>query len=461
MTPFRLCAAVWLAIAGAAYAQPALGPFSFYEGFEEKDPVQFWVSNGHSDVAFKGLTDEAAFEGKRCFKLDVTIQDGSYHYWRIPLNVPCEGKLKLSARLRVGEGTTAGVGVNFAFPPTSHSGCGAFETVNEPTGVEPHVVKCWYQAGRQIYDKGQRLLVPELLLKDDRLVRVDMEKNENWLRSTAPDGTETYLPCSGPTSEQLKMVRPVEAKTLQPVDVPAQSAKQFWLTMHVPADAQPGTHRGAVKLQAEGRREVELPLTLTVYPFALAASPVTYSIYYRGVLTPDGRGSISSEAKSEQQYAADMRDLAAHGVLYPTLYQELDKDLLPKALGLRRQAGLPSGALYSPGVGLGNTTDPNQLRELQQRIKRWQEAIAPFAMPTRRWATRSRKRIAATSAWRSGGRSLMGPWTTPISTPSGTSGTTSTTRPTATTCSPTRRWTGSWTPWSGRASARRWTTCGM
>jgi len=111
-------------------------PFSYHENFEGEDPVQFWVSNGEHEVHFKGITDEKAFSGTKSFKLDVTLKKGSYHYWSAPVKVPCAGKLKFSGRIWVEEPTNGrvGLGANFVFPPTHHSGCGAFDSFSEPTG---------------------------------------------------------------------------------------------------------------------------------------------------------------------------------------------------------------------------------------------------------------------------------------------------------------------------------------
>ena len=110
---------------------------SYHEGFETgDDPVDFWTSNGEYQVNFKGITEERAFEGQRSFKLDVTMKSGSYLYWECPLRLPAEGDLKFSARIFVDEGTTAsvGLGLNWMFPPTHHSGCGPFESFDRPTG---------------------------------------------------------------------------------------------------------------------------------------------------------------------------------------------------------------------------------------------------------------------------------------------------------------------------------------
>ena len=247
--------------------------------------------------------------------------------------------------------------------------------------VDVCVVKCWYQAGREISITKKRLYVPELLLKDDDLVRVDLEKQENYLRSTAVDGTQTYVPCSGPTSEELQDVRPVDAAALRPVSIPAGSLKQFWLTVHIPETAKAGTYQGTVEFRM-GQAGQRIPLKVTVHPFELDASRLIYSIYYRGRIAADGKPAISADHKSEEQYRAEMADLKAHGVLYPTNYQGLDGKLLPRMLQIRKEVGLPGGPLYNLGRSTGAATDPRQLESLQRDIQRWLEFCRPFGYDT-------------------------------------------------------------------------------
>ncbi|NLC59554.1 MAG: hypothetical protein GX774_22170 [Armatimonadetes bacterium] len=642
-----LAAAILLGVSVACgAAEMPLRPFSYQEGFEGDAPaVAQWASNGESEVHFLGPTEEQAFTGKRSLKLDVTLKSGSYHYWGVPVPVPCLGKLRLSARVRLVEGNTAtvGFGANYLFPPSRHSGCAPVESGNAPapewklvecdlvatasavadavmathtgtaqgedvtprldrwaifitgsagqratlylddiriegevpddatvaaltrerwekgqerfrkrvagwqsavaeaerealpdgelspwlrdavartratasearalieeaaaqghatrvevntietamqalrhapealravaegeatgqayllytpraitndrlrtdlfpvpapvgqalvlsgcpgeyesataavfalqevrglrvsatalrgpggtipaSAVDIRVVKCWFQAGQEIWDLKHKTLVPELLLKDDALVRVDPEKGENYLRSTAPDGTQTYLLCSGPTSEHLAAVRPIDARRLQPVDVAARTLKQFWFTLRIPERAKPGVYTGAVRFQA-GRGRRELPLRVTVHPFSLAPSRLRYSIYYRGVLSPDGKPKITSEGKSEAQYRAELADMKAHGVLYPTNYQGIDEvgsappspprlggaggaatRRLRRMLEIRRQVGLPGGPFYNLGYGTGAATDEKGLAELKEGVRRWLALLKPF-----------------------------------------------------------------------------------
>lgn len=607
-------------------AELPLRPFAYHEGFEGEAPeVALWASNGPSTVSFLGPSEEQAFEGNRSLKLDVTLGGGTYHYWGVPVRVPCAGKLTLSARVLVAEGTTArvGFGTNMVYPPTHHSGCGATETFDGPTGewrlvetdlveraagadrvlrqhtanvtgedvgvyldrwalfiyggegkravvylddvriegeapteadygreidsrwqkaqerfaqqiagwrrdlqageaavarakaapgplaaklaaakqqaaeareaidrlekagyggpaelqtiesalyalkftpqtveamsaakaagkplllygpramtndrllpdtfpipaplaeelscsgcrgeyesvtvavyaidditdllvtvddlrgpggsipadaVDVRVVKVWYQAGRGIRDLKGRILVPELLLKDDDLVRVDTETQQNALRSTAPDDIETYLLCSGPTSENLENVRPIDAMELQPVDIPADSLKQFWITVRIPDECAPGRYEGKVELRSAGAT-AELPLTVTVHPFELEPSRLIYSIYYRAKLSPDDTPTITSELRSEEQYRAEIEDFRAHGVVYPTNYQSWGEGQIRRVLEIREEVGMPDGPFFNLGRGTGNTDDPAQLAALQEDVGKWIDLCGDF-----------------------------------------------------------------------------------
>jgi hypothetical protein len=581
--------------------------FSYTADFEEKDPVQTWVGNKDYTVNFKGLTDEKNIEGKKCFKLDVTLGSSSYAYWCIPLpgKIPAEGDLKFSGRVYVDESSTgtvmltscyayppstiegfslilgravdkgkwipiqgdlAAIGkdfkidrwewgrpstsntgrylVNVAFYPNGKKGdrviiylddfkiegaipveaeyaeeaAGRWAPIKEkvekqaarwgasleknakdieginagtesamqmkkdaltkirglhrrikiiaargamsieqfqqvdngvrnietmpaqillagmgdarlfvttlspvtsvpvlPTGfygipgsrismtaaqgeyepasfvvrsvqgtksltvkvedlkqgnkiipssnIDVKVVKCWYQAGSAWKNIGQnkskKILVPELMLNDDSLVKVDTEKKENYLKLGFPDG-EKYVWISDPneTSASIKKSQSVkdfpvkDSPTLLPVDIPANENKQFWITVKVPESAAPGTYTGKIRLASAEGDKSELTLNLNVLPFKLPKPYYDSSIYYRGTLDPQNIGSISSENKSKVQLAAELKDMVAHGVDKPTMYQEFgDKELLKEYLSMRKAAGIVNDPLYYLGLG--------------------------------------------------------------------------------------------------------------
>ncbi len=239
--------------------------------------------------------------------------------------------------------------------------------------IDPYVVKCWYQAGRGIGDLGERLPTPELLLKDDTLVRVDHEERRNFVRS-AP-GSDVYLDVSGPDSSALAELQPRDADELQPVDIPARSLQQFWLTAHIPADAAPGSYEGTIGISAAGGPSTDLPVRVRVLPFTLAEPALEYSIYYRGRLTTDGQGSITSEAKSPEQFAAEMRDLVAHGVTNPTIYQSFDERLLGQVFDLREAAGMRSPRVYTLGISTGAPQTEEALAALREGVQTWLDFI--------------------------------------------------------------------------------------
>lgn len=241
------------------------------------------------------------------------------------------------------------------------------------SAIDPYVVKCWYQSGRDIHFRNERLLTPELLLKNDALVRTDYEKKQNYLRATDSSGEESHFLISGPDSLNLENISIRDAKELQPMDIPAGTLKQFWLTLHVPQDAEAGEYSGQIRMAAEGGEEKAIPLRLRVLPFKLEEPVLRYSIYYRGKLRKEGTGSISSEWKSPQQYEAEMRDMKAHGVVYPTVYQGYDPELLGLMFKLREKAGLPKGPLYTLGIGTGSPTGPEQLAALRDGVRKWIE----------------------------------------------------------------------------------------
>jgi hypothetical protein len=240
--------------------------------------------------------------------------------------------------------------------------------------IDPYVVKCWYQAGRDVlFYAPDKKLVPELLLKDDGLVRVDTRVEANYVRTTALDGSSEYLLASSKESADLwDTLFPIDADKLQPVSIVANSLKQFWLTVHIPDDAAAGQYTGHVRLSAYGIKSISVPIEVTVHPFDLAQPDMIYSIYHPSKLhKADPAWTIACHYKSEEQYMAELLDLKAHGVLYPNLWPPLQPEYIPRALELRKQAGLPNDILFAL-VPTGNPSGA------AGKVKHWKELTAPF-----------------------------------------------------------------------------------
>lgn len=237
------------------------------------------------------------------------------------------------------------------------------------SNIDIKVVKCWYQAGSAWYginqNKTKKMLVPELLLNDDSLVKVDMDKKENYLKLSFPEGekytwmsdpNEAGAAPSGIKSLSVKDFPVKDSQLLLPVDIPAKENKQFWITVKVPDNAIPGKYSGKIRLASASGDKAEATLSLNVLPFKLPKPCYDSSIYYRSTLDPQNAGTISSEKKSRVQLAAELRDMAAHGVDKPTLYQSFkDKELLKEYLAMRAAAGIENNPLYYLGVGAGSS----------------------------------------------------------------------------------------------------------
>ena len=54
-----------------------------------------------------------------------------------------------------------------------------------------------------------------------------------------------------------------------PFDLPAEQPHGFWVDLFVPTDAPAGPYQGTYRVTAEGKPAVELPVTVTVWDFAL------------------------------------------------------------------------------------------------------------------------------------------------------------------------------------------------
>ena len=240
-----------------------------------------------------------------------------------------------------------------------------------------YAIKRWYQAGEggtrfPFKEEGVRALVPELLLKDDSLVRVDDAERENYLKLRREDGDE-YIWISFPRGEDAPWGpegranltdEPVwDTEELQPVTIPANTAKQFWLTARVPSYAPAGTYRGEVAIRSGDALVATLPVELEVLPFELAENPLESSIYFHwGIDLIDEPGSLRYNQRSPSQYRAELRNLLEHGVDNPTMGVTFDSGKLPLALTLREQVGMANDHLYY--LKAPASTEPERVSEI-------------------------------------------------------------------------------------------------
>lgn len=261
--------------------------------------------------------------------------------------------------------------------------------------VDVRVVKCWYQGGtawKNISASRARILVPELLLRDDSLVKVDTNEKHNYLNLHYADGPKYVCiseedPKGGLGHAALPAAKfPVkDSPVLLPVDIPAGTNKQFWVTVKVPDDAGAGAYSGKIELKAQGRLLAKLDVNLRVLPFRLEPTGMIQSIYYTArLLVPDDEPYICSSRKTREQFKNEMENLFSHGVTNPTLsapFSEKTKKGLGELLRIRNEVGMGNQPLYYSGCGVGNPTSQADLEALKNKIKEVTEFARNHGVP--------------------------------------------------------------------------------
>jgi len=148
------------------------------------------------------------------------------------------------------------------------------------------VIKVWYQNGNGWYsyfgDTGLKL-VPELLMNDEDLIKVDTENVRNWARLTEKNGSVSYTWITPPMEIDTRIGHPSyrsfcpfqpmrpnfqDAKTLRPVTVKEGEFKQFFLTAHAKKGQAPGLYKGFVQVSSP-KGSCRIPVAIRVLPFEL------------------------------------------------------------------------------------------------------------------------------------------------------------------------------------------------
>ncbi|AGP54039.1 DUF4091 domain-containing protein [Streptomyces rapamycinicus] len=100
------------------------------------------------------------------------------------------------------------------------------------------------------------------------------------------------------------------------VDVPAYAAQPLWFTFHIPERARPGTYRGTVKVDADGRTQARYPLTIEVAATS-APDPDDYGFFLDVWAQPEtiaqAHGVKLWSDKHWKLIGAYSRDLASRG----------------------------------------------------------------------------------------------------------------------------------------------------
>ncbi len=203
--------------------------------------------------------------------------------------------------------------------------------------IDVRVVKVWEQGGAgPLQDPDTASLVPELLVKDDRVP----------LSGAAPAARLTGAPVT---------------------DIPADTTKQFWVTVTVPRVTFPTRYTGSLKVTGTGLApSVTVPIDITVMPLRLLSPAKQYAINLRSRLdnapaalpSDDGR-DLATDFVTKDQLDKQLADIAAHGVRIPTLYDS--PATLAQAVGEYRQYGMGEPYVYR------GTGDPSAIETARKQ----------------------------------------------------------------------------------------------
>jgi hypothetical protein len=234
------------------------------------------------------------------------------------------------------------------------------------SAVDIKIVKTWYQAGTAWFsyfaDSTRKELVPELLLNDENLIKVDEEKQENYLKV----GDE-YRWVSYPLEKAEKgfnyLTEPVaDSPVLLPIRLTKGKNKQIWVTIKVPEDAKGGVYNGKINFIADGKPVGAMDLSVRVLPFTLPR-PKTYynlendflvSLYATTILNLAERFGLPQEEVEKRQMAI-YRNLRDHNIFHPRSERGIRKNIaedsakLKRELEMLKEAGFDLNPVISSG----------------------------------------------------------------------------------------------------------------
>lgn len=246
--------------------------------------------------------------------------------------------------------------------------------------IDPYIVKVWYQAGIKNTDLKNKLLTQELLLKNDNLIKADEQLGTNFIKVQNESGEFEYIDISSPDAVFPEGVTIKDSRELQPFSIRTGKHKLIWLTLHIPQDQAAEVYSGTLNIRDTKGLLSEVPIEIEVLPFKFSPSILLYGIYYHGYYDNVSKRAFHFTNKNENLYRTEMKDLKAHGIMYPTTYQILKH--LHNDLRIRNEVGFPRDKLFSVGLKTGNPQAAGELNKFENDIKRWKKKIQEYGYDT-------------------------------------------------------------------------------
>ena len=222
---------------------------------------------------------------------------------------------------------------------------------------------------------GPAAAIPMLLVHDDSFLAIEpapTEENPEAMKNVA----------RGPLRDTAQ---------LQPVAIGKR--RQFWITVHIPDHAHPGTYSTTVRIVPGNSEPSQLQLDVEVYPFDLHDPMLEYSIYYPVVLVPEGSEDWLSGKWTggggawitPKQYIVECRNMLSHGMSNPNIYNgvrqredgTLDTHSIEEILAVREEAGIGPGVpMYAMHAAAEPVARTLTEEEKAQRIETVREVMA-------------------------------------------------------------------------------------
>ena len=178
------------------------------------------------------------------------------------------------------------------------------------SSIDLRIVKAWFQSAeamRRTDRDAPKRLVPELLLHDNELVKVDFNKQTNSIQ------TKPYIQ---------------DTKELQFFSIPAHTNQQIWLTVSTPSNAAPGYYNGTLTINTNAINNEAftktIKITLRVLPFKLQDTHMLMGKFYLARLVKPNKIHHNSRGKNEEQMEHELIDMRNHGVNIMTLDHYFD-----------------------------------------------------------------------------------------------------------------------------------------
>ena len=140
--------------------------------------------------------------------------------------------------------------------------------------IDIRIVKLWYQDANGWFAAerapGDAVLVPELLLHDDSLVKTDAAAMENLVRGADGQYRRIKAAPGGQTTPAAKdFIAADDAAELLPFALAANATRQFYLKVEVPEGTPHGLYKGALAVTAKGADLGHIDLALYVADHSL------------------------------------------------------------------------------------------------------------------------------------------------------------------------------------------------